>query len=40
MVFAAKNKKVVGEEHKIAIENRDIERIYKTKFLGVVIDLY
>ena len=38
MVFAAKNKKVVGEEPKISIENRDIERVYKTKFLGVVID--
>ena len=38
MVFAAKSKKVVGEEHKISIENRDIERVYKTKFLGVVID--
>ena len=38
MVFAAKNKKVVGEEPKISIENRDIERVYKTKFLGVVTD--
>ena len=39
-VFAAKNekKKVVGEEPKVSIENRDIERVYKTKFLGVVID--
>ena len=36
--FAAKNKKVVGEEPKISIENRDIGRVYKTKFLGVVID--
>ena len=33
-----KIKKVVGEEPKISIENRDIERVYKTKFLGVVID--
>ena len=38
MVFAAKNKKVVGEEPKISIENRNIERVYKTKFLGAVID--
>ena len=30
--------KVVGEEPKISIENRDIERVYKTKFQGVVID--
>ena len=37
MVFAAKTKKVVGEEPKISIENRDIERVCKTKFLGVVI---
>ena len=28
----------MGEEPKISIENRDIERVYKTKFLGVVID--
>ena len=28
----------MGEESKISIENRDIERVYKTKFLGVVID--
>ena len=33
-----KIKKVVDEEPKISIENRDIERVYKTKFLGVVID--
>ena len=32
MVFAAKNKKVVGEEPIITIENRDIERVYKTIF--------
>ena len=38
MVFAIKNKKVVGEEPKISIEIRDIERVYKTKFLDVVID--
>ena len=31
MVFAAKNKKVVSEELKISIENRDVERVYKTK---------
>ena len=30
--------KVVGEEPKISIENRDTEQVYKTKFLGVVID--
>ena len=29
---------VVGEEPKINIENRDIERVYKTKFLCVFID--
>ena len=28
----------MGEERKINIENQDIERVYKTKFLGVVID--
>ena len=28
----------MGEEPKISIENRDIERVYKTNFLGVVID--
>ena len=28
----------MGEEPKIDIENRNIERVYKTKFLGVVID--
>ena len=33
-----KIKKGVDEEPKISIENRDIERVYKTKFLGVVID--
>ena len=34
--LAAKNKKkVVGEEPKIIIENRDIERVYKTKILWV-----
>ena len=38
MVFAAKNKKVVSEELKISIENRDVERVYKTELLGVVID--
>ena len=31
-------KKVVGEEPEISIEHWDIERVYKTKFLGVVID--
>ena len=30
-----KKKKVVGEEPKINIENRDIERVYKTKILWV-----
>ena len=33
-----KIKKVVGEEPKISIENGDMERVYKTKFLCVVID--
>ena len=28
----------MGKEPKISIENRDIERVYKTKSLGVVID--
>ena len=38
-VFVAKNiKKGVGEEPKINTENRDIEFVYKTKFLGVVTD--
>ena len=36
MFVAAKYKtKIVGEEPKISIENRDIERVYETKFLGV-----
>ena len=38
MFFAAKNKKVVGEEPTISIENRDNERVYKKKILCVVID--
>ena len=33
-----KIKKIVDEEPKISIENRDIERVYKTTFLCVVID--
>ena len=36
MVLA--EKKIVGEVPKISTENQDIERVYKTKFLGVVID--
>ena len=38
MLFAVKNIKVVGEEPKISIENWDVEHVYETKFLGVVID--
>ena len=37
-VFFCSQKKVGRKEPKISIENRDIERVYKTKFLGVVID--
>ena len=33
MAFATKYKKVVGEEPKSSIENGDIERVYKTKFV-------
>ena len=29
---------MVGEEPKISIENRDNERVYKTKFICLVID--
>ena len=39
MFFAAKiDKKVVDEEPTISTENQDIQRVYKTKFLGVGID--
>ena len=33
-----KLKKVVDEEPKTRIEIRDIERVYKTKFMGIVTD--
>ena len=39
VVFVAQTKKVVEEEPKISIENRDIARVYKTKFLCVIIDI-